>query len=41
MTQESTPAQESAPNPAPTLEAVLEGAINQTIEPETPSSECS
>ena len=39
MTQESTPAQESAPNPAPTLEAVLEGAINQTIEPETPSND--
>jgi len=45
MTQESTPSQESAPNttPAstPTLEAVLEGAINQTIdkEPETPSND--
>ena len=41
MTQESTPAQESAPNTAPTLEAVLEGAINQTIdkEPETPSND--
>ena len=45
MTQESTPSQESAPNTtpasAPTLEAVLEGAINQTIdkEPETPSSD--
>ena len=45
MTQESTPAQESAPNTtpatAPTLEAVLEGAINQTIdkEPETPNND--
>jgi len=43
MTQESTPSQESAPNTtpasAPTLEAVLEGAINQTIEPETPSND--
>ena len=41
MTQESTPTQESAPEKAPTLEAVLEGAINQTIEkePETPNTE--
>ena len=41
MTQESTPNQESAPEKAPTLEAVLEGAINQTIEkePETPNTE--
>ena len=41
MTQESTPTKESAPEKAPTLEAVLEGAINQTIEkePETPNTE--
>ena len=41
MTQESTPTQESAPEKAPTLEAVLEGAINQTIEkePEKPNTE--
>ena len=41
MTEQSTPTQESAPEKAPTLEAVLEGAINQTIEkePETPNTE--
>jgi hypothetical protein len=39
MTQESTPNQESAPEKAPTLEAVLEGAINQTIEKEQPNNE--
>jgi hypothetical protein len=39
MTEQSTPAQESAPEKAPTLEAVLEGAINQTIEKEQPNNE--
>ena len=41
MAEESTPIQESAPSPAPTLEAVLEGAINETMdkEPETPNTE--
>ena len=31
MTQESTPNQESAPEKAPNLDAVLEGAINQAL----------
>jgi len=32
MTQESTPTQESAPEKAPNLDAVLEGAINQVMD---------
>ena len=31
MTEESTPNQESAPEKAPNLDAVLEGAINQAL----------
>jgi len=40
MTQESTPNQESAPEKAPNLDAVLEGAINQALPTEeTPTTE--
>ena len=40
MTQESTPKQESAPEKAPNLDAVLEGAINQALpNEETPTPE--
>ena len=40
MTQESTPNQESAPEKAPNLDAVLEGAINQALPTEeTPTPE--
>ena len=40
MTQESTPTQESAPEKAPNLDAVLEGAINQALPTEeTPTPE--
>lgn len=40
MTQESTPNQESAPEKAPNLDAVLEGAINQALpNEETPTPE--
>ena len=40
MTQESTPKQESAPEKAPNLDAVLEGAINQALPTEeTPTPE--
>ena len=40
MTQESTPTQESAPEKAPNLDAVLEGAINQALpNEETPTPE--
>ena len=37
MTEQSTPTQEPAQEKAPNLDAVLEGAINQVMEPnETP-----
>ena len=40
MTEESTPKQESAPEKAPNLDAVLEGAINQALPTEeTPTPE--
>ena len=40
MTEQSTPTQESAPEKAPNLDAVLEGAINQALPTEeTPTPE--
>ena len=40
MTEQSTPNQESAPEKAPNLDAVLEGAINQALPTEeTPTPE--